>query len=96
MNFLSIHALLTEGDGYYNLQKQQSTNSGGGNGGVVVNSEGYSYVNDVPAIQSHHRHPGQKSSSSSHRDHQQQNRTRRTQRRVTHNEKRYHSGQRKK
>lgn len=52
-------------------------------------------MNDVPSIQSHHRHSGQKSSSSSHRDHQQQNRTRRTQRRVTHNEKRYHSGQRK-
>ncbi|XP_037031686.1 disco-interacting protein 2 isoform X13 [Bradysia coprophila] len=80
-----------QGDGYYNLQKQQSTNSAGGNGGVVVNSEGYSYVNDVPSIQSHHRHSGQKSSSSSHREHQQQNRTRRTQRRVTHNEKRYHS-----
>lgn len=86
------------GDGYYNLQKQHST--GSGNGGVIVNSEGYSYVNDVPSLQSsHHRHSSssgqQKSSSSSHRerDHQQQNRTRRTQRRVTHNEKRYHSGQ---
>lgn len=80
---------------YYNLQKQHSTgSSGGGNGGggVVVNSEGYSYVNDVPSIpSSHHRHSGQKSSS--HREHGQQSRARRTQRRVTHNEKRYHSGQ---
>lgn len=71
--------------------------SGGNNfvvGGGIVNSEGYSYVNDVPSLQLHHRHSsGQKSSSASHRDHPQPNRTRRTQRRVTHNEKRYHSGQ---
>lgn len=57
-----------------------------------MNSEGYSYVDEVPSLQStQHRSQQQKSTSSSHRD-QQQNRTRRTQRRVTHNEKRYHSG----
>lgn len=86
-------------DGYYNVQKQHSTSSGNGGSNNVVNSEGYSYVNDVPSLQSsHHRHSTSSSqqkstSSSSHRDYQQPNRTRRTQRRVTHNEKRYHSGQ---
>lgn len=85
-------------DGYYNLQKQHSTNSGNGGSNNVANSEGYSYVDDVPSLQSsHHRHSTSSSqqkstSSSSHRDYQQPNRTRRTQRRVTHNEKRYHSG----
>lgn len=86
------------GEGYYNLKKQHSVNSGNGAVGNVVNSEGYSYVDEVPSLQSsHHRHSSsssqQKTSSSSHRDYQQQNRTRRTQRRITHNEKRYHSGQ---
>lgn len=99
---MHIHSTHSGGgnDGYYNLQKQHSTSSGnGGNSNNVVNSEGYSYVNDVPSLQSsHHRHSTSSSqqkstSSSSHRDYQQPNRTRRTQRRVTHNEKRYHSGQ---
>lgn len=88
----------TKTDGYYNLPNPHSTSSG--NGGVITNSEGYSYVDDHhPSLQSqHHRHSSgqQKTSSSSNRgsgvDHQQSNRTRRTQRRVTHNEKRYHSG----
>lgn len=84
------------GGGGLSFSGPGNSNNGGSNsgGGVVINSEGYSYVNDVPAIQSHHRHSssGHKSSSSSHREHSQQNRTRRTQRRVTHNEKRYHSG----
>lgn len=85
------------GDGYYNLQKQPSTNSGNG-GNNVVNSEGYSYVDEVPSLQSsHYQHTSssqhKSTSSASHREYQQQNRTRRTQRRVTHNEKRYHSGQ---
>ncbi|XP_055310047.1 disco-interacting protein 2 isoform X2 [Sitodiplosis mosellana] len=84
-------------DGYYNLQKNNGGNSGGGGsgGGNVVNSEGYSYVDEVPSLQStQHRQQQQsqqKSMSSSHRDQQAQNRARRAQRRVTHNEKRYHS-----
>lgn len=70
--------------------------------GGITNSEGYSYVDDVPAVPLHQRlstssgggHGGHKSTSSSaHREHSQHNRTRRTQRRVTQNEKRYHSGQ---
>lgn len=56
-------------------------------------------MSDVSSIQSSHHHhhsssQAQKSSSSSHQQGMpHQNRTRRTQRRVTHSEKRYHSGQ---
>lgn len=59
-----------------------------------MNSEGYSYVDEVPSLQpTQHRSQQPKSTASSaHRDAQQQNRARRAQRRVTHNEKRYHSG----
>lgn len=89
--------LSSAGEGYYNLQPQSGGGSGCGAGNNVVNSEGYSYVDEVPSLQSTHRHSSssqqhQKSTSASHRDYQQQNRTKRTQRRVTHNEKRYHSG----
>lgn len=61
----------------------------------IVNSEGYSYVDEVPSLQpTQHRsqQPKSTSSSNAHREAQQQNRARRQQRRVTHNEKRYHSG----
>lgn len=87
-------------DGYYNLQKNSGASSGGdrSSGGVggknIVNSEGYSYVDEVPSLQTtQHRQQQPKSTSSSHRDQQAQNRARRAQRRVTHNEKRYHSGE---
>lgn len=84
--------------------------------GGVVNSEGYSYVDEVPSLRSSHQsshhhnhsnHNNKSSSSSNHRGssggdhrrdhhhhhhHNQQHRPRRTQRRVTHTEKRYHSG----
>lgn len=91
-------------------QKNIGASSGGGGGNNVVNSsEGYSYAysDEVPSLQStqnrqqqplqqppQHQQHQQKSTSSSHRDQQQLNRARRTQRRVTHNEKRYHSGKR--
>lgn len=104
-------------EGYYNIQKTNSGNSGANN---VANTEAlaysYAYSDEVPSLQStqnrqqqqlppqqhqqeqpkqpqqQQQHSQQKSVSSAHRDYQQQNRARRTQRRVTHNEKRYHSG----
>lgn len=89
--------------GYYNVPNKLTESGAGGNGtpntpGTTTNSEGYSYVDDVPTVPLHGRHSSahhksSSSHSSSHREHSQQNRTRRTQRRVTHNEKRYHSGQ---
>lgn len=92
--------------GYYNVpNKLAETTGAGGNGTPITtagttttNSEGYSYVDDVPTVPLHGRHSSahhksSSSHSSSHREHSQQNRARRTQRRVTHNEKRYHSGQ---
>lgn len=74
---------------YYNLKDPQKMQQGGG---VQLSSEGYSYVTEVPSLpSSHHRH--HKSSSHHHSGSgSNQNRTRRTQRRITHNEKRYHSG----
>lgn len=98
--FLFWYTCHSSDDGYYNLQKNNGASSGGGGsggGGNIVNSEGYSYVDEVPSLQStQHRQQQQqsqqKSMSSSHRDQQAQNRARRAQRRVTHNEKRYHSG----
>lgn len=60
-------------------------------GGIQLSSEGYSYVTEVPSLpSSHHRH--HKSSHHHSGSGSNQNRTRRTQRRITHNEKRYHSG----
>ncbi|GAB0087700.1 Disco-interacting protein 2 [Sergentomyia squamirostris] len=94
------------GDGYYNLQQREKPpppipSSGNSSKGGVVSADGYSYVDDVHSIQSghHHHHHSSSSSHGHHRSsgggsssgHHYQNRQRRTQRRVTHNEKRYHS-----
>ncbi|KAL5290225.1 DIP2 family protein [Megaselia abdita] len=76
---------------YYNLKDPQLIQQMQQGGGVQLSSEGYSYVTEVPSLpSSHHRH--HKSSSHHHSGSgSNQNRTRRTQRRITHNEKRYHS-----
>uniref|UniRef100_T1GIU0 AMP-dependent synthetase/ligase domain-containing protein n=1 Tax=Megaselia scalaris TaxID=36166 RepID=T1GIU0_MEGSC len=77
---------------YYNLKDPQMVQQMQQGGGIQLSSEGYSYVTEVPSLpSSHHRH--HKSSSHHHSGSgSNQNRTRRTQRRITHNEKRYHSG----
>lgn len=128
---------------YYNIKESNNSNSNVNNDGVIVSSEGYSYVTEVPSLPSSQQRHSKKSdfhqpssaisiSSSTpqseggvpgyenmrpqggavgdpgyqntrepntfqnHAPHpptnSSQSRQRRTQRKVTHNEKRYHSG----
>lgn len=91
-------------EGYYNLQK----NNSGNNEALAYSYAYSDEVPSLQSTQNRQQqqlppqqqqqqsqqqqYSQQKSMSSAHRDYQQQNRARRTQRRVTHNEKRYHSG----
>lgn len=101
--YFSLHFL---DEGYYNLQQKTNSGNSGANNVTNSEALAYSYAysDEVPSLQSTQNRQQQqlppqqpappqqqKSMSSAHRDYQQQNRARRTQRRVTHNEKRYHS-----
>lgn len=85
---------------YYNIKEPGAQNIRIMKDGALVSSEGYSYVTEVPSLP-HQRHS---SSSTKKSDYYQQpaddqsehgyenSRMRRTHRKITHNEKRYHSG----
>lgn len=84
---------------YYNI-KDTSLENKTVRDGALVSSEGYSYVSEVPSLPSSH----QRHSNSSRKNEYYQpadsqtepgyenSRVRRTHRKITHNEKRYHSG----
>uniref|UniRef100_A0A1B0G3J4 DMAP1-binding domain-containing protein n=1 Tax=Glossina morsitans morsitans TaxID=37546 RepID=A0A1B0G3J4_GLOMM len=84
---------------YYNIKEPGAQNIRIMKDGALVSSEGYSYVTEVPSLP-HQRHS---SSSTKKSDYYQQpaddqsehgyenSRMRRTHRKITHNEKRYHS-----
>ena len=92
---------------YYNIKDTNSQNPKTAQDGGLVSSEGYSYVTEVPSLpSSHQRHSNSSSkkadyynisaanqaSEPSSNSNNQHSRQRRTQRKITHNEKRYHSG----
>lgn len=85
---------------YYNIRETSLENNKTVRDGALVSSEGYSYVSEVPSLSSsNQRH----SNSTKRNDYYQpadsqaepgyeNSRVRRTHRKITHNEKRYHSG----
>ncbi|XP_073840161.1 disco-interacting protein 2 isoform X2 [Musca autumnalis] len=84
---------------YYNIKETGVENNKTVRDGALVSSEGYSYVSEVPSLPSSH----QRHSNSSRKNEYYQpadsqpepgyenSRVRRTHRKITHNEKRYHS-----
>ncbi|XP_058987473.1 disco-interacting protein 2 isoform X3 [Musca domestica] len=84
---------------YYNIRETSLENNKTVRDGALVSSEGYSYVSEVPSLSS----SNQRHSNSTKRDDYYQpadsqaepgyenSRVRRTHRKITHNEKRYHS-----
>lgn len=83
---------------YYNISEQNLQEKTVSDG-AQLSSEGYSYVTEIlPLPLSHPKHSNIQKKSDHHYSNQventghQHNRIRRTQRRITHNEKRYHSG----
>ncbi|XP_037935929.1 disco-interacting protein 2 isoform X2 [Teleopsis dalmanni] len=84
---------------YYNIKETNAQNIKTVKDGALVSSEGYSYVTEVPSLpSSHQRHSNAAKKSDYHHPSgsqgepvHQHSRQRRTQRKITHNEKRYHS-----
>lgn len=85
---------------YYNLRDSSLDNNKTVRDGAILSSEGYSYVSEVPSLassQAKHSNLSKKTDYYQPVDNQlepgyENSRVRRTHRKITHNEKRYHSG----
>lgn len=85
---------------YYNLKETNLENNKVVRDGALISNEGYSYVSEVPSLPSSHQRHSNISKKSDYcqpeeneAEHGYENsRVRRTHRKITHNEKRYHSG----
>ncbi|XP_059217269.1 disco-interacting protein 2 isoform X2 [Stomoxys calcitrans] len=84
---------------YYNIRESSLENSKTARDGALVSSEGYSYVSEVPSLPSSHQRQSNSSKKNEYyqpADSQMEpgyenSRVRRTHRKITHHEKRYHS-----
>ncbi|XP_046808733.1 disco-interacting protein 2 isoform X2 [Lucilia cuprina] len=84
---------------YYNIKDSQSENNKVVRDGALISNEGYSYVSEVPSLpSSNQRHSNLSTKTDYYQpddnepEHGYENsRVRRTHRKITHNEKRYHS-----